>query len=317
MKRVFLGAAVSMLVIFTACNKEEGITPEVDYMDPDMSVTVESVVTTEASADDVMEAADYEVDLFSGSVEAYTSMTVEVSADGLKADGLRNRYKYRYRWQKCPLITIESAEGGFPKTIILDYGESTELENGRIIKGIVQIVLSDSPRVDGATRTVTFQDFSIDEVGITGTNVKTFNGDNQTERIVNISRDMLFTFTDGTTLARTAEKTRTWIAGLDTPLDHMDDVMEITGYTNCEDSDGNIYRREITNALVKRGDCRFIVSGEVTLTKNGAAFATIDYGNGECDRIAVMTTSEGAKEIEIGKRIRERRQQRNQKQQNS
>ena len=311
MKKVFLGAAVSMLAIFTACNKEEGIIPEVDYMDPDMSVTVESIVTTEASVDDVMEAADYEVDLFSGSADAYTSMAAEVGGDELKSGGLRNRYKYRYRWQKCPLITIESAEGGFPKTITLDYGESTELENGRIIKGIVQIVLSDSPRVDGATRTVTFQDFSIDEVGISGTNVKTFNGDNQTERIVNISRDMLFTFTDGTTLARTAEKTRTWTAGLDTPLDHSDDVMEITGYTNCEDSDENTYRREITKALVKRGDCRFIVSGEVTLSKNGAVFATIDYGTGECDRMATMTTSEGTKEIEIGKRKRERKQEQN------
>jgi len=311
MKKVFLGAAVSLLAIFTACNKEEGVTPEVDYMDPDMSVTVESIVTTEASADDVMEAADYEVDLFSGSAETYTSITAEVSGESLKTEGLRNRYKYRYRWQKCPLITIESAEGGFPKTITLDYGESTELENGRIIKGIIQIVLSDSPRVDGATRTVTFQDFSIDEVGISGTNVKTFNGDNQTERIVNINREMVFTFTDGTTLTRTAEKTRTWTAGLDTPLDHSDDVLEITGFTNCIDSDENTYRREITKALVKRGDCRFIVSGEVTISKNGAVFATIDYGNGECDRLATMTTSEGTKEIEIGKRKREKKQAQN------
>ena len=225
MKRVFLGAAVSMLAIFTACNNEEGITPGVDYIDPDMSVTVESVVTTEASIDDVVEAADYEVDLFSGSEATFTSMAAETTSDGLKSEGLYNRYKYRYRLQKCPLITIVSEEGGFPKTITLDYGEFTELENGRIISGIIQIVLSDSPRVDGATRTVTFQDFSIDEVGISGTNVKTFNGDNQTERVVNISRDMLFTFADGTTLARTAQKTRTWVAGLDTPLDHSDDVM--------------------------------------------------------------------------------------------
>lgn len=310
MKRLLFGAAVSLLVIFTACDKEDGIKPETDFIDPDMSVTVESVLTTEASADDVMEAADYEVDLFSGTAEIYTSMTV--ASDGLKAESLGERYRYRYRNQNCPSISIESTDGDFPKTITLDYGESTELENGRIISGIIQIVLSDSPRVDGATRTVTFQNFSVDGVGISGTNVKTFNGDNQTERIVKIEREMLFTFDDGTTLTRTAERTRTWAAGLDTPFDHSDDVMEITGYTNCEDSDGNTYRREITTKLTKRGDCRFIVSGEVTMSKNGAVFATLDYGNGDCDRIATMTTAEGSKEIEIGKRVRERRQQQNQ-----
>ena len=54
-----------------------------------------------------------------------------------------------------PVITIEKTDGGFPITITLDYGDGTELLNGRIISGTITIVVSAPPRTDGATRTVT------------------------------------------------------------------------------------------------------------------------------------------------------------------
>lgn len=123
-----------------------------------------------------------------------------------------------------------------------------------------------------------------------------------------IIRNIVITLPEGVTIIRTAEKTRTWLAGLDTPKDHSDDVIEITGFVSCEDSDDNSYRREITTALVKKGDCRFVVSGEVTITKNDSAFAVVDYGDGECDNIATITTEEGTKEIVIGQRKREKKQ---------
>ena len=309
MKKSILATAMAALAIMTACNKNDD---NMDYTDPKLSVTVESVVTTEAALDDVVEETEYEVDLYSGSDATFAAMSEMTASSELKSASSGNLFKYRYRWQKCPDIHIVSENGSFPKTITLNYGESTELENGRVLSGIIQIVVSASPRTDGATRTVTFQDFSIDSIGIAGTSVKTFHGDRVTERQVTIERNLQFTFKDGTTRTCEAEKTRNWVAGLDTPLDPTDDVIEITGYANCEDSEGNTYRKEITKNLVKRGDCRFIVAGEVTFSKNGAIFATIDYGNGACDRIATITTAAGTKNIEIGKRIWIRRQIQNQ-----
>jgi hypothetical protein len=97
------------------------------------------------------------------------------------------------------------------------------------------------------------------------------------------------------------------VEGMDTKGDHSDDVRYITGYATCADSDGNTYTRQSTSNLVKRGECRYIVEGTVSLTKNGVEFGTINYGNGECDNLATMTTTEGTKEIEIGKRKRIRR----------
>jgi hypothetical protein len=95
---------------------------------------------------------------------------------------------------------------------------------------------------------------------------------------------------------------------MDTPFDHSDDIFQIEGFVNCEDSDGNVYRRDITSPLIKKGGCRWIVAGEVSLSKNGVEFATVNYGDMECDRVATMTTAEGSKEFKIGERKREKRQ---------
>ncbi|MCU4174061.1 hypothetical protein [Carboxylicivirga sp. N1Y90] len=308
MKNVLVTIGIAVLVALTACNKNDNLLPEDQLNEVDLKTTTESVIVTEASLDDVTEAADYEVDLFTGSDIEVASAAFEASDLELKA-GDQHKYRNRYRWGKCPDIHIVKEEGGYPRTITLNYGEGTELTNGRVIAGIIEIVMSGPRRENGATRTVTFIDFSVDDVAIAGTSIKTFLKD---EYKVNIVRDMSFTLPeDGTVIERTAEKTRTWVAGMDTPFDHSDDVINITGYTNCEDSDGNSYNREITTALVKNGECRYIVAGEITLTKNGVEFGVINYGDGKCDNIATLTTAEGTKEFEIGKRHRQRKQDQN------
>lgn len=309
MKKVLLSLAV--IAALSACDKNDQLIEDMPLADIELKSTTESVVTTEASLDDLAEAAEYEVDLFTGTDEAMTTIAAEQDGIELKAggEGHMSRYRDRYKWGKCPDIHIVKEEGGWPRTITLNYGESTELENGRVISGIIEIYQTASRRVNGATRTVTFKEFSVDAVGIAGTSTKTFKKD---EFKVDIVRDLTFTLEDGTTIHRDAVRVRTWTQGMDTPLDHTDDIFEITGSVTCVDSDENEYSRLITTPLIKKGGCRYIVAGEVTLSKNGVDFATINYGDGECDNMATMTTAEGSKEIEIGKRKRERRQERNQ-----
>jgi len=307
MKKGILGIAILALV--TSCDKNDNIIEDVFMSNVDLKSTTESVVTTEAQLDDISEAADYEIELFTGTDEAIDGVLNEQANSSLKSTGIPFRFKERYKWGKCPDIHIIKAEGGWPRTITLNYGEGTELANGRIISGSIEIVQSGPRRENGSTRTVTFIGFSIDEIGIAGNSIKTFLID---EFKVEIIRDLTFTLPDGTTIDRDAERTRTWLEGMDTPLNHLDDVFEITGFVNCEDSDGNVYRRDITAPLIKKGGCRFIVAGEVSLSKNGVVFATINYGDGECDNMATMTTAEGSKTFKIGERKREKRQEQKQ-----
>ncbi|MCG8580835.1 MAG: hypothetical protein MI866_13010, partial [Bacteroidales bacterium] len=274
MKKVLLSLAV--VAALTACDKNDNIVEDLPISDVDLKSTTESVVTTEASLDDIAEAAEYEVDLFTGTDDTAEQMAAEQAEPTLKAGGdgtdSQKRYRLRYKWGKCPDIHIVKEEGGWPRTITLNYGEGTELENGRVIAGIIEIYQTAARRNNGV-RTVTFNEFSVDGVGVAGTSVKTFDA---TALTINVVRDLTFTLEDGTTIDRDAERLISWTEGMDTPFDHSDDIFEITGFVNCEDSDGNVYRRDITSPLIKKGGCRWIVAGEVSLSKNGVEFATIN-----------------------------------------
>jgi hypothetical protein len=310
MKKVLLSLAV--IVALASCDKNDNLVEDLPISDVDLKSTTESVVTTEASLDDIAEAAEYEVDLFTGTDDTAEQIAAEQNGTILKSGGegteTQNRYRLRYKWGKCPDIHIVKEEGGWPRTITLNYGEGTELENGRVIAGIIEIYQT-AARRDNGVRTVKFDEFSVDGVGITGTSVKTFDSESLS---VNIVRDLSFTLPeDGTTNDRVSERTRTWTQGMDTPLDHTDDIFELQGFVQCQDSDNNVYRRDITTPLIKKGGCRWIVAGEVSLSKNSVEFATINYGDMECDRIATMTTAEGSKEFKIGERRREKRQEKN------
>ena len=304
MKKVLLSLAV--FAALASCDKNENIIDDLPMAEVDLKSTTESVVTTEASLDDVVEAAEYEVDLFTGTNDVAETIAMEQSGAILKSgDDDKKDLRWRYKFGKCPNIHIVKEEGGWPRTITLDYGEGTELENGRVFAGIIEVYQTEPRRVNEATRTVTFQEFSVDAIGIDGTSIKTFLKD---EYKVEIARNMTFTLEDGTTIEHIAESTRTWTEGMDTEFDHTDDIFQIEGFVTCKDSDGNVYRRDITSPLIKKGGCRWIVAGEVSLSKNGVEFATVNYGDMECNHVATMTTAEGSKVFKIGERKREKRQ---------
>ncbi|NRA11712.1 MAG: hypothetical protein HRT57_07145, partial [Crocinitomicaceae bacterium] len=55
------------------------------------------------------------------------------------------------------------------------------------------------------------------------------------------------------------------------------------------------YKKVIIRPLVKTDDCNYIVAGIIKYysVKDGSWAATIDFGNGTCDDIAVKTTVDG------------------------
>ncbi len=313
MKKLLFGLALGTAVLFAACNDEDEIIPASDYAEPDFNITVESVVTTDAAIEDAVESVDYEVDLFSGTADAISDLSADASfAEELKS-GSREQFRNRYRSGDMPDVSVDWNQGEFPRTITLDYGEETELENGRIISGIMEIVISAPMNTVGATRTVTFTDFSVDSLTVNGTIIKEVVSVDD-GRVVHIVRDLVVTYPDGTEVTCYAELDRIWTSGMGTPFSHEDDEMSITGFATCVDMEGNEYTREIKEQLQKRGGCRYIVSGEVEYSANGLAFGALNYGNGTCDNLAGMNMAQGQKQFRIGERVRERNQNRNQNQ---
>jgi hypothetical protein len=208
-------------------------------------------------------------------------------------------FKLRYLRGICPDLSITTTNGGFPKTMTVDYGTGLEMANGHILKGKIIIVLSAAPFVSGSTRTVTFESFCTDLVCISGTSVKTRTKDAQPK--FSDKCDLTITLVNGTVIHRVAEHVRSWIAGSGTEFNPADYVIEISGKVVVSDSKGNLYSKTITAPLTKTGLCKYITKGVIEYKNNAGKFATIDYGNGSCDNKATRTNQNGTTEITLGK----------------
>lgn len=300
MKRTILAASLISLMVFTACQKDE----TTQVLNEGSIASVADLIEKDATLDDVFEATDYEIDYFTGSSLSIGDLST--TNLGLKSGGLF-RYGYRYRENFCPLVTIEreNTTTGFPITVTLDYGDSTVLQNERVISGSIVITIFDPRGADGRKREVEFVDYMVDSIAVSGGSVVMYTGPTDEENgKFTVTRDVTCTFPDGSSVTRSAEKVREWVSGFYTRWNHSDDIIHISGFTSSEDSDGNSYSKVITENLVKTGECREIVKGVVEITKNGEVIAVIDYGDGECDGVGTVTKGDEVKEITLRRRCR-------------
>jgi len=208
-------------------------------------------------------------------------------------------FKMHYMNGIIPNLTVTTTNGDYPKTMVIDYGDSLVLNNGHVLKGKITIVISAAPFVSGSTRTITYDSFCNDSTCISGTSVKTRTKDPQIKFSENT--DLTVTLANGTTIHRVEEHVRTWVSGSDTEFNPADDVIELTGQVIVSDSKGNSYSKIITTPLVKTGDCKFITKGVIEYKNSTGKFATIDYGDGTCDNKATRTTQDGTSEITLGR----------------
>lgn len=301
-KLVLAMVVIAGTALFGCSEKSADLESTPEITDAQLTKSVSAIISDESTIEAVSEEVNYEVDFISTAESAINDYSSTLkSADLTEGYGFGYYYNFhkRYRNGICPRVNIAMGDSAFPKTIIVDYGDSTVLANGRVLSGTITITISAPMFTDGATRTVTFEDFSVDSIGIDGTITRVYTGDGTTEQVFSCTSDLTFTMPDGTTIQRISDKTRTWVAGLDTELDPTDDVIEITGSVQVIDSDGNEYSYVITSPLVKTGECRFITEGEITYSQNGEVFAVVDYGDGTCDNVVTVTTSNGTTDMTI------------------
>jgi hypothetical protein len=285
MKKMILSLTVIALIFMASCTKED---------ENSLTSEEEGIIVNDAEVESAYESANFETDYLTGTSESITQIS---GSD--KAFGFWSRYLYEIG----PEITVEPIGDVFPKTITIDYGDGIELVNGRIISGIVSIVVSAPPRTLGATREISFDAFYIDSVNIDGNILKTCTDTTLTQMEFTAVSDLVFTFTDETYITRHAERV-TLVEGFDTPYDYSDDVITISGFADSESSEGYTFSRVITSPLIKPATCRFITQGTASFYKNNELFAGIDYGDGTCDDIATITKGNETIQITLGKRRR-------------
>jgi hypothetical protein len=201
----------------------------------------------------------------------------------------------------CKQITVErpSDTTFWPRTVTIDYGEGCEGPNGNVRKGKVIVEVNHRYPHEDYYRTVTLEDFYIKDDRIEGTRSVVNEGKNENDNIyftLTLSGGKI-TKPDGQVISRDYERIREWISGAATPRFRLDDEYLVTGSSTGVNRNGVEYTRSITVPLEISLSCRWIRAGVVDIVNSEGNEIQIDYGDGTCDRTAVVTVNGESKTI--------------------
>lgn len=294
MKKI-IGISVFILAIcLFSCQNEKVADIPVD----DMSEKSAQMSLTELKLENATMETEYEVEFYANAEEMLTRWWKLGKAWTWS-------HKLRYKINQCPLVTIEQGENnGYPKKITLDYGDGTVLKNEKVLRGIIVVEISAPKKSKDYARLVTYTDFGVDTILINGISEVTVDKSEETFR--NFESDFTYKLNEESTIVRTSKRTWMWQEGLETMDDQTDDIIQIEGVVIATNSTNDTYKKEIVDPLIRLGDCRFIVDGTVEMSLNGVVFNTMDYGNGDCNATAIMTTDSETVEIDLTKFKRKR-----------
>ncbi len=199
----------------------------------------------------------------------------------------------------CATVTVNGED--FPKEIIIDYGDGCTGRAGLEKRGVITLHMTDTITSPGATYTITFEDVSIGNRHLEKTATITNAGLNSEDQWVITSQWVLTSTREsgGETVVviREYSETKVWISGFETP-EIQDDIFTKSGGGTIMVNDELTYERTITDDLLLNRQCMFPLSGVIEITRKGEAMS-IDFGEGECDNIAVVTKDGESEEIEL------------------
>lgn len=286
-KKLILGLALSLTIL--SCNKEDNgnaisaedakVSAKIDAMNDDVSSIVEEQETN-----------------------TYTDAT-NGKLSGLDQSELTN----------CATITRVPAFGTPPTvgqtvTKTIDFGSSCTLNSGNIVSGRIIISFVFQPEATSHTITYSFDNFTHNGIAFNGD--KTFTRTMITTTAnptphpqVTMTMDMTATLPSGAVYYRVGTRVREIIEGFGTGV-IADNIYKITGSWVTTTPSGATQTSTITEPLHVKMSCiavnkPLIVSGIITIVRNNTT-ATLDFGNGDCDNLAVFTVNGNSYNIVIG-----------------
>jgi len=181
-----------------------------------------------------------------------------------------------------------------PRTILIDFGTNDCVGNdGRIRKGKLHVRYTGRYREPGTVITITPENYSVNGNSVQGEKrIENLGYNNNGQLHFAISANGTVTAPGNAwSISWTANRTRTWVEGQDTPA-WIDDVYEITGNGTGVNRNGIPYTLTITQALRAKLSCAWLVSGRITLQPQDYDTRYIDFGNGACDSGFTVTVND-------------------------
>ena len=297
-------AVILTLGLFSCNNNPDDVTT----MNDELSEKSAQVTLNEVRMEAATTESEYEVEFFAN-MEGLLWRWWKIGKHFQWSQNLR------YRINHCPDVRLQAGnDDGYPRVITLDYGDSTVLHNGTVLSGSIEITISAPRSSHDFERTVVYNEFGVDSMIIDG--YATILVDKVDTMYRQYTSDLTFTLADGSVINRTSERVWQWLNGMQTMFDQSDDVFVINELSQAEmtvDGTTDTYKKETTVPLKRLGDCRYIVEGVVQITLNGSLISEINYGDGSCDELAVMTDAEGVEtEIDLSARKFKGKEEQNQ-----
>jgi hypothetical protein len=213
----------------------------------------------------------------------------------------------------CATITRVPAFGTPPTagqtvTKTIDFGSSCTLDNGNVVSGRIIITFIFDPGATSHTITYSFDNFTHNGIAFNGD--KTFTRAMITTEAnptahpqVTMVMDMTATLPGGRTYHRVGTRTREIVEGFGNQV-LLDNIYKITGNWVTTGPNGGTQTSTITTPLRVKMSCLaahkpLIVYGIIAIVR-GDTTATLDFGNGDCDNLAVFTVNGNSYTIIIG-----------------
>ncbi len=277
--------ALMLALLFTSCKKESSGTDTTTTVTED---SVETAATVEATTQDAQAEAQFD-DVFNITASMNTPQVGEDLGMEVNVSGLYTLGGKPDTSAPCFTITVvPNIPHIFPKTVTIDFGTGCLGRDGKYRKGKIVSIYTNPMMVPGAKVSTTFVGYSVDSFAIEGTHIteNTSTSNMQGWKISVINGKITNTNT-GNWKIWNSVKSVLQIEGNGTPHFPLDDVYKITGGATGSNSAGNTWSSNVVDPLIKKFTCPWIVKGTVRLMRNGN-YALLDYGNGECDNLAIL-----------------------------
>jgi len=273
MKTIISGSLALAVLTFSSCRKEESITAE-------MLQTASNNSMAELYDNDVQNMVDEAAS--SGALQTY-----KMDEDA----GLLST---------CASVSRDTIS--FPRIVTIDFGTTNCTGNdGRTRRGKIVASYSGAYRDAGTVITITYDNYFVNDAQVSGSRIVTNTGTDslgflQFDVQASIQIDLP---NGGGTISRTSSRTRSWIAGSATSI-RTDDVYSITGTASGINASGNSYSVLVIEPLIRNLACRrHFTQGVIQIDVSGRPSRRLDYGNGSCDDIAVLTVNGRTRTINL------------------
>lgn len=291
LNRISLAAfAVFFTLFITSCQKEASLSTS-DSLTEDEAATlsVESA-QAEASFDDADDIA-------------FIAADEEGNAGGFGVEGrsadqgrvfLPHFFELRDRIGDCATITVTPNDSTYPKTVVIDFGDSCRGRDGKLRSGKLVLHFSGPIRRPGSIVTLTFVRYHVNYVHIEGTKVFKNLSEPPVHKWSIAVADGKVTFPSGRGYRYEGIKTVTQIAGMLT-ANVRDDVYKIVTRSSTRFNNGWTVNISSIDPLIKKVACHWISDGTLRININDRILK-LDFGfpsNGGCDNKALLTWNNG------------------------